>query len=81
MIVLVILISAIPIGLSVWALLDAARRPAWAWALAERSQLAWLVAILLAMVSVVAGPVVAVWYLAWVRRSVRAVESGDLRFD
>ena len=39
-------VFAIPLGVSVWALLDAARRPQWAWALAGRSQVAWMAGIL-----------------------------------
>ena len=36
----------IPIGLSLWALLDCARRPSWAWALTTRSQQVWMATIL-----------------------------------
>ena len=36
----------LPLALTVWALLDAARRPEWAWALAGRRRVVWLAAIL-----------------------------------
>ena len=43
----VLLVAAAPLALSVFALLDAARRPAWAWSLAERPQAMWMAMILL----------------------------------
>src|SRR6476646_1262130 len=52
--VLVTAFLCIPIGLSLWALLDAARRPAWAWPLADRNQAIWMALILVGFFSVVA---------------------------
>ena len=40
-------LAAVPLGISLWALLDAARRPQWAWALAGRRQVVWMAAIML----------------------------------
>jgi hypothetical protein len=68
----------IPLGLSVWALLDCARRPAWAWALAERRQVVWMAAILLGFLTVGCGLVISVWYLAKVRPQIAAIEDGRL---
>jgi uncharacterized membrane protein YeiB len=69
---------AIPIAITVWCLLDAARRPSWAWALAERNQALWIGGILLGLCSVVGGLVVCVWYLVKVRPSVAAAEEGRI---
>lgn len=77
MIVLLVL-STIPVAISVWALLDAARRPAWVWSLAEKSQLGWLVAIVFGIFVLVLGVVVSIWYLLRVRPVLRDIENGDL---
>ncbi len=73
-----IALFAVPLGLSVWALLDAAHRPAWAWALAERRQVAWLAAICVGVLFVVPGLVAAGLYLGRVRPRLAAVERGEL---
>jgi hypothetical protein len=66
----------IPLGLSLWALLDCARRPGWAWALAGRRQVVWMAAILCGFLVVVGGLVVSLWYLLRVRPVIAAAESG-----
>jgi hypothetical protein len=71
-------IVCIPIGVSLWALLDCARHPQWAWALSGRRQVVWLVAILVGFVSVVGGLVISGWYLVKVRPVVTAAERGPL---
>lgn len=68
--------ASIPLGVSMWALLDAARRPQWAWALADRSQVAWMAAILFGILMVVPGLAVSSWYLAKVRPLIAAAEDG-----
>lgn len=67
-----------PLALSVWALLDAARRPRWAWALADRNQVAWMTMILAGILLVCAGLVISGWYLIRVRPVVAAAEAGQL---
>jgi hypothetical protein len=62
--------------LTAWALLDAARRPEWAWALAGRRRVVWLAAILLGAMTVLAGLVVSGLYLLRVRPEVAGAESG-----
>ncbi len=69
-------VFAVPLGVSLWALLDAARRPQWAWSLAERNQALWMAMILLGMLSVVLGLVISGWYLFRVRPTVVAGEAG-----
>lgn len=69
---------SIPLGVSLWAFLDAARRPQWAWALSRHRQVPWLVAILFGLFTVVGGLLISGWYLARVRPAVAAVERGDL---
>ena len=65
-------------GPSVMALLDAARRPAWVWALAGRRQVVWMAVILFATLTVVGGLIVASIYLLRIRPQLVAVESGRL---
>lgn len=71
-------LASLPLALSLWALLDCARRPAWAWALAGRRQVLWLAAILVGFLMVVGGLVIASWYLLRVRPVVAAAEDGRL---
>lgn len=65
-----------PIALTAWALLDAARRPEWAWALAGRRRVVWLAAILFGAMTLLVGLVVSCLYLLRVRPQVAAAESG-----
>ena len=74
----VVLFFSFPLGISIWALLDAARRPAWAWAFANRSQVAWLAGILFATFTVIIGLAVSTWYLTKVRPAIAAAEDGRL---
>ena len=71
-------VLAAPLALSVVALLDAARRPQWAWALAERNQVAWMTMILLGTLLACAGVAISAWYLWKVRPVVARAESGIL---
>jgi hypothetical protein len=68
----------VPLLLTAWALLDAARRPEWAWALAGRRRVVWLAAILFGALVLVVGLVVSLAYLLWVRPEVADAESGRL---
>lgn len=70
--------AAIPLSLTVWALLDAARRPQWAWALTGRRQVVWMAAIMFSAVTVVGGMIVSTWYLHKIRHEVAAAEDGRL---
>jgi len=72
-----LVIGVLPISLSMWALLDAARRPPWAWSLAGRSQVAWLGAIAFGVFLLLLGVAISGWYLIVVRPSIAAVEDGD----
>jgi hypothetical protein len=74
----VVLACSVPLALTAWALLDAARRPEWAWALAGRRRVVWLAAILFGAFTVLLGLVVAGVYLVRVRPDVAAAEAGDL---
>jgi hypothetical protein len=73
-----LVLACVPIGLSLWAFLDVAHRPAWAWALADRNRLVWLAAIGLGVLFCGLGVVVSVYYLVRVRPQIAAVESGRL---
>jgi hypothetical protein len=70
--------AAIPLALSLWALLDAARRPQWAWALAERRQVVWMAAIMLGTLTVIGGMALCAYYLTRVRHEVAAAEEGRI---
>ena len=70
--------AAIPLGISLWALLDAARRPRWAWALSGRRQVVWMALIMFGVLSLVGGVLISGWYLLRVRPVVSAVEKGEL---
>ncbi len=74
----VAIVFAIPLSLTVWALLDAARRPQWAWALADRSQAAWMAGIMFSAFTVLGGLVVSLWYLLKVRPTIEAAEEGRI---
>ena len=69
----------IPLGISLWALLDAARRPAWAWALADRNQAMWIAMVLFGFLTVIGGLLISGTYLLRVRPRVADAENG--RFD
>jgi len=68
-----------PLAVSVWALLDCVRHPQWAWALAGRRQVVWLIAILFGLLSVIGGLLISGWYLVRVRPVVADAERGALR--
>ena len=68
----------IPLGISTWALLDAARRPEWAWALAGRRRVVWMAAIMFGVLSVIGGLAISSWYLVGIRPKVRNAENGNL---
>lgn len=74
---LLILVS-IPLAISVWALVDAAARPRWVWALAEKNQVAWLTAILIGTLTVILGLVISTVYLTRIRAVLVATEAGKL---
>jgi uncharacterized membrane protein len=76
--VLVICVLSIPLGLSVWALLDMARRPQWVWAMSGRSQALWMVGVLFGVLLVVVGLLISLLYLLNVRSDLRRIEAGDL---
>jgi len=67
-----------PLGLSLWAFLDAARRPQWAWALSRHRQVVWMVAIPFGVFTVIGGLLISSWYLLVVRPGVAAVERGEI---
>ncbi len=79
MVIVWLLVALVPIGLSLWALLDCARRPPWAWSFAGRSQVAWLGAIAFGIFLLIFGMLISLWYLVRVRPVIAAVEAGDFR--
>jgi hypothetical protein len=72
------IVAAMPLALSVWALLDAAHRPEWAFALARRSRLAWVAATGMGILFCLPGVIVSIWYLVKVRPGVAAAEAGRI---
>lgn len=72
------IVAAVPLSLTIWALLDAARRPQWAWALSGRRQVVWMTVIMFSALTVVGGMAVSAWYLSRIRHEVAAAEDGRL---
>ncbi len=72
------LVAAIPLALSMWALLDAAHRPEWAFALARRSRTVWVASTGIGVLFCLPGVAVAIWYLVKVRPGVAAAEAGRI---
>jgi hypothetical protein len=71
----------IPLALTAWAFLDAARRPSWAWSLAGRSQVSWMAATFLGALTVIGGLAISGYYLAIVRPEIAAAENGEIPAD
>ena len=74
----VVALSSLPLALSVWALLDVAHRPAWAWGLSGRDRVLWLFFILVGILCVPAGICISGWYLLRVRPIIANAEDGRL---
>lgn len=77
--IVAVTVASIPIGISTWALLDAAKRPEWAWALAGRQRVLWMAAIMFGVLTVLGGLAISVWYLRRVRPVIAAAEDGLVR--
>lgn len=71
-------LAAVPLSLTIWALLDAARRPQWAWALSGRRQVVWMAGIMFSALTVLGGVVVSTWYLVRIRHEIAAAEDGQV---
>lgn len=71
-------LACIPIGISLWALLDAARRPRWVWALSRHPQTPWMAAVAAGVLLTVVGLAISLWYLLKVRPDLAAIERGEL---
>ena len=69
---------SIPLAVTAWAFLDAARRPRWAWAFAGRNQLVWMVVIAAGILTVIGGLLISGWYLLRIRPRLAAIEDGDI---
>jgi hypothetical protein len=78
MAVLTAAFACIPLGISVWALLDAASRPSWAWALSGRRRVVWMAVIMFGVLTVIGGLIISAYYLVSVRPQIRAAERGDI---
>jgi hypothetical protein len=76
--VVVACVFAFPLALTGWALLDAAHRPQWAWALAGRRQVVWMAAIMFGTFTVLGGVLLCTWYLTRVRHEIAAAEDGQI---
>jgi hypothetical protein len=72
------LFAAIPLSLTIWALLDAAHRPQWAWALAGRRQVVWMAGIMFSALTLLGGLIVSTWYLTRIRHEIEAAEDGEI---
>jgi hypothetical protein len=70
------LVVGAPLVITALAFLDAARRPAWAWALAERRQALWMALIGGSAITFVGGLFMAAIYAIVARPAVRDAENG-----
>lgn len=73
-----LLLACIPLVISLGALLDAARRPEWAFSFAGKSRTLWVALNGAGILFCVVGVVVSLWYWAKVRPVVAGVEQGRL---
>jgi hypothetical protein len=71
-------VLCIPLGLSLWALLDCAHRSAWIWALGNRSQQVWMASILCGVLVLPVGLAISGYYLVRVRADLVAIEAGEI---
>lgn len=69
-------LASIPIAVSLWALLDIAKRPAWAWGLSRRSRVVWMAAVLIGFCSVLGGLLISGYYLVRIRPEIADAEEG-----
>ena len=69
---------SIPLGITIWAFLDAAKRPGWVWAFSGRRQVVWLCVVAFGVLTVIGGLVISGYYLSRVRPELAAIEAGDL---
>jgi hypothetical protein len=76
--IVVTVVLCTPLAISVWALLDAVRRPEWAWVLAGRTRIYWMAGILLGTFVACAGVGISLWYLVKVRPLIAAAEEGRI---
>ena len=76
--IVVTAVLCIPLGVSLWALLDAAHRPAWAWSLADRNQALWMAMILFGFCTVAGGLLISGIYLVRTRPRIAAAEEGHI---
>jgi hypothetical protein len=75
---LVLVLLCVPLALSGWAFLDAAKRPQWAWAMTRHRQVVWMAAIMFGALLLPVGLAVSTYYLRRVRLAVAAAEAGDV---
>ena len=74
----ILLAFAAPIGLSLFAFIDAARWDSWVWAMAGRRRVLWMCVIAFGVLSVPLGVAISAFYLLRIRRHLRAVEGGHI---
>lgn len=73
-----VLLASIPLAITLGALLDAARRPEWAFSFAGKSRTLWVALNGVGVLFCGLGVVVSVWYWLKVRPVVAGVEAGRL---
>ncbi len=71
-------IASIPLVFVGLTFLHAAQRPQWVWVLSGRTQIVWLVALLLGSAIIPIGIPAAIYYLVKVRPELIRIESGDV---
>ncbi len=75
---LLIALAGLPIVFVALGFLHAARVPQWAWAMSGRTQIVWLVTLLLGVAIIFAGVPAAAYYFWKIRPVLDRIERGDL---
>lgn len=73
-----VLVASVPLAVTAGAMLDAARRPEWAFSFVGKSRTLWVTLNGVGVLFCGLGVVVALWYWLKVRPAVAAVEAGRL---
>ena len=66
-----------PLAITMWAFLDAAKRPGWVWAFSGRRQVLWLAAVAFGVLTVIGGLAISGYYLTRVKPQLAAIEAGN----
>ena len=70
-------LGVLPTALTIWALVDAAGRPDWAWEYAGQNKTLWIVLLAVGLAVCMVGLVAMIIYFASIRPQVAAAQDAD----